>query len=66
MKVIERGSLPVQHSRVGCTITSLDLVGMEVEMRNWQGDVIGRQTIGADGQFRIEAGTPLFVAYLTR
>ncbi len=66
MKVIDRGSLPVQHSRVGCTITSPALVGMEVEMHNWQGEVIGQQTIGADGQFHIEAGTPLFVAYLTR
>lgn len=66
MKVFERGTLPVQHTRVGCTITSPHVAGMTYRLRDWHWKVIGKGKIGADGALTLTADQPVFLVELER
>ncbi len=65
-KVFARGTLPVQFSRVACTVTAPALVGMQYRMRDWHLNVIGEGTIGADGVLVIPGFKPIFYIELER
>ncbi len=66
MKVFERGTRPVQVTRVGCTVISPHIAGMTYTLRDWHGKAIGEGTVGRDGAITIDAGQPVFLVELER
>ncbi len=66
MKVVKKGDLPVQVTRVGCTVASPHLAGMRYRLRDWHWKVLGEGTVGEDGVLTVEADQPVFLVELER
>ncbi|MEM6550523.1 MAG: hypothetical protein AAF750_00095 [Planctomycetota bacterium] len=66
LQVTNNGELPLQFTRIGCTITSPHLAGMRYTARNWLWQLVEQGVVESDGVLRIDAKRDVFLIELER